>query len=334
MSDSSSIAPRVDAIIQTLLAETEESVNSVKCLLQEEDVLFLIEQAQTLIQNEPILLELEPSIETVVAGDIHGQLHTMLKLFKEAGAPPSHRYVFIGDMVDRGLQSIETASLILAYKIKYPDFVYYVRGNHECAEISQIYGLRDEFKKKFGGTKAYTSMTKLFNYLPLAAVIGGKILCLHGGIFPEFKMLDQLKSIQRPADVKSDFMTNLLWSRWEQDVDTFKESTRGNGMLFGLNAANEFLNENNLNRIIKANDFSQEGIIRSPGDRVVSIFTAEDYEGSSNFGVYAVITKNLLHVLYTIYPPPKVAPKLELKEVEPLSLNLAEPEEESPSIAK
>ena len=89
----------------------------------------------------------------------------------------------MGDYVDRGHQSIETICLLLALKIKYPENVFLLRGNHECENISKIYGFYDECRKRYN-ISLWRRFIALFNVMPASALIEDKILCMHGGLSP------------------------------------------------------------------------------------------------------------------------------------------------------
>lgn len=97
------------------------------------------------------------------------------------GPPPKNRYLHLGDYVDRGKQSIETMCLLLAYKVKYPSHIYILRGNHEHAGITRMYGFYDECKRRYS-TDLWKKFCNLFNFLPVAAIIDERILCMHGGL--------------------------------------------------------------------------------------------------------------------------------------------------------
>lgn len=120
----------------------------------------------------------------IVGTDIHGQYYDLLRFIKVGGEPPDSNYLFLGDYVDRGQQSIETMCLLLSFKIKYPESVFLLRGNHECQNISKIYGFYDECRRRYN-ISLWRKFVNLFDVMPVSALIQDKILCMHGGLSPK-----------------------------------------------------------------------------------------------------------------------------------------------------
>lgn len=161
--------------------------------MSEGEVRGLCLKSREIFLQQPILLELEAPLK--ICGDIHGQYTDLLRLFEYGGFPPEANYLFLGDYVDRGKQSLETICLLLAYKIKYPENFFLLRGNHECASINRIYGFYDECKRRYN-IKLWKTFTDCFNCLPIAAIIDEKIFCCHGGLSPDLQVI-RYRSLQK-----------------------------------------------------------------------------------------------------------------------------------------
>ena len=198
------------------------------------------------------------------AGDIHGQYPDLLRLFEYGGFPPDSNYLFLGDYVDRGKQSIETICLLLAYKIKFPDNFFLLRGNHECASINRIYGFYDECKRRFS-VRLWKTFTGCFNCLPVAAVVDDKILCMHGGLSPEMDSLDQIRAIERPVDVPDQgLLCDLLWSDPDRDTKGWGDNDRGVSYTFGADKVTELLRKHDLDLVCRAHQvFPDSHLFRS-----------------------------------------------------------------------
>ncbi len=154
--------------------------------------------------------------------------------------------------MDRGKQSLETICLLLSYKIKYPENFFLLRGNHECASINRIYGFYDECKRRFN-IRLWKTFTDCFNCLPVAALIDEKILCMHGGLSPDLKNLDQIKKIARPTDVPdAGLLCDLLWADPDKGVTGWGENDRGVSFTFGPDTVSDFLQRHDLDLICRA----------------------------------------------------------------------------------
>ncbi|WVZ92610.1 hypothetical protein U9M48_038659 [Paspalum notatum var. saurae] len=269
----------VEELIRRLLDGKKHKVTGKKVQLSEAEIRHLCVTAKEIFLSQPNLLELEAPIN--VCGDIHGQFSDLLRLFEYGGLPPAANYLFLGDYVDRGKQSIETICLLLAYKIRYPDNFFLLRGNHECASINRIYGFYDECKRRFS-VRLWKVFTDCFNCLPVAAVIDDKILCMHGGLSPDLDSLARIRDIQRPVDVPDQgLLCDLLWSDPDRESSGWGDNDRGVSFTFGADKAH-FLPWQC--RIAHANkqQVVEDGYEFFADRQLVTIFSAPNYCGEFN----------------------------------------------------
>ena len=173
------------------------------------------------------------SAPVTICGDIHGQYYDLLELFQIGGEIPDTNYIFIGDFVDRGYNSVETFELLMCYKIKYPSHVTLLRGNHESRQITMVYGFLDEIIRKYGNSNPWSYFMEVFDMLPLGAIIDRKVLCVHGGLSPQIRTIDQIRTINRNIEIPHEgAFCDLMWSD-PDNIDTWVMSNRGAGWLFG-----------------------------------------------------------------------------------------------------
>ncbi|CAK9143826.1 unnamed protein product [Ilex paraguariensis] len=268
----------LDGVIGRLLEGRKNRGKKIQ--LAESEIRHLCINAKDVFLSQPNLLELEAPIN--VCGDIHGQYPDLLRLFEYGGFPPDANYLFLGDYVDRGKQSVETICLLLAYKIKFPDNFFLLRGNHECASINRIYGFYDECKRRFS-IRLWKVFTDCFNCLPVAAVIDDKILCMHGGLSPDMESLDQIRAIERPVDVPDQgLLCDLLWADPDRDIKGWGENDRGVSYTFGADKVSEFLKKHDLDLICRAHQVVEDGYEFFADRQLVTIFSAPNYCGEFN----------------------------------------------------
>ncbi|TVU20967.1 hypothetical protein EJB05_30574, partial [Eragrostis curvula] len=245
-----------------------------------------------------------------VGGDIHGQFVDLLRLFDLGGYPPTSTYLFLGDYVDRGKQSLETICLLLAYKLKYPDKIFLLRGNHEDAKINRVYGFYDECKRRFN-VRLWKIFCDCFNCLPMAALIDDKVLCMHGGLSPELNSLDQINDIERPTEIPDEgLLCDLLWSDPSSDTQGWGESDRGVSCTFGADKLVEFLEKNDLDLVCRAHQVVEDGYEFFAQRRLVTIFSAPNYCGEfDNVGALLSIDESLMCSFQILKPNETGAPR-------------------------
>jgi len=300
--DGSSSTFDVSKIIEKLLNVRSKRPGTL-VELNENDVETLCQTSRSKFMSQPMFLELEPPIKIV--GDIHGQYYDLLRLFEYGGYPPDANYLFLGDYVDRGKQSIESICLLLAYKIKYTENFFILRGNHECASINRIYGFYDECKRRYS-PRLWKRFTDCFNCLPVAAIVADKIFCMHGGLSPELKSFDQIKKLARPTGVPdTGLLCDLLWADPEQIVG-WGESDRGVSYIFGPDVVDSFCKRFSIDLICRAHQVVEDGYEFFAGRRLVTIFSAPNYCGEfDNCGSMMSVDESLKCAFTMLKPSAK-----------------------------
>ncbi|WVY93363.1 hypothetical protein V8G54_032451, partial [Vigna mungo] len=298
----------LDDIISRLLEVRTRPGKQVQ--LSESEIRQLCVVSRDIFLQQPNLLELEAPIK--ICGDVHGQYSDLLRLFEYGGLPPEANYLFLGDYVDRGKQSLETICLLLAYKIKYPENFFLLRGNHECASINRIYGFYDECKRRFN-VRLWKTFTECFNCLPVAALVDEKILCMHGGLSPDLLNLDQIRNIQRPTDVPdTGLLCDLLWSDPSKEVQEWGMNDRGVSYTFGANKVSEFLQKHDLDLVCRAHQVKLLPLVVEDGyeffanRQLVTIFSAPNYCGEfDNAGAMMSVDETLMCSFQILKPADK-----------------------------
>ncbi|GLD49598.1 phospholipase B1, membrane-associated-like protein [Lates japonicus] len=295
----------VDSLISRLL-EVRGCRPGKIVQMTEAEVRGLCIKSREIFLSQPILLELEAPLK--ICGDIHGQYTDLLRLFEYGGFPPEANYLFLGDYVDRGKQSLETICLLLAYKIKYPENFFLLRGNHECASINRIYGFYDECKRRFN-IKLWKTFTDCFNCLPIAAIIDEKIFCCHGGLSPDLQSMEQIRRIMRPTDVPdTGLLCDLLWSDPDKDVQGWGENDRGVSFTFGADVVSKFLNRHDLDLICRAHQVVEDGYEFFAKRQLVTLFSAPNYCGEfDNAGGMMSVDESLMCSFQILKPSEKKA---------------------------
>jgi serine/threonine-protein phosphatase PP1 catalytic subunit len=242
-------------------------------------------QAVTLIDSAAALFKLDEMCRKVkapvcVIGDLHGQFEDLISMMSNGGMPPRTSYVFLGDYIDRGRRSLDTILLLFALKILYPDYITLLRGNHEEASICRVYGFYDECKRVYNA-RLWKRFCGAFDWLPIAALVDDAVLCIHGGISPQLHNMELLGKISRPCAVPQDgILCDLLWSDPEASIDMWQPNEdRGISFQFGAKALKVFMQQNDLQLVVRAHQVVQDGY-EFFGDRMlVTVFSARTYGG-------------------------------------------------------
>eukprot|EP00658_Telonema_sp_P-2_P033205 TRINITY_DN24420_c0_g1_i2.p1 TRINITY_DN24420_c0_g1~~TRINITY_DN24420_c0_g1_i2.p1 ORF type:complete len:465 (+),score=89.89 TRINITY_DN24420_c0_g1_i2:396-1790(+) len=277
-----------------------------------------------------------------VFGDIHGNfrdLHYFIKSLVSFGdlCYTPHRFVFLGDYVDRGEFSPEVIALLFAMKVIAPEKVVLLRGNHEDTLVSGDMGgygstsFRYQCRELFGnmlGEEVWKRASTAFASLPLTANIDGRIFCTHGGLprfdggadnrldvlmrpdFPRLESFFQVPEDETPEQrALRQAATDTCWSDPAEDesqLDSygFGANPRGNGViLFGTEAVTQFLDRFGYEYIFRAHQEKSDGLRLSKNARVFTIFSTSAYVGHSNGAGVVLVADNKIRLI--IKNPPE-----------------------------
>jgi serine/threonine-protein phosphatase PP1 catalytic subunit len=260
-----------DCITRLIDAAYAGKVTKAVCLKNAE-ITAVCTAAREVFLAQPALLELDAPVKIV--GDIHGQYPDLIRLFEMSGSPPSSNFLFLGDYVDRGKQSLETILLLLCYKLKYPENFFLLRGNHECANVTRVYGFYDECKRRCN-IKIWKTFVDTFNTLPIAAIVAEKIFCVHGGLSPSLTHMDDIRNIARPTDVPDyGLLNDLLWSDPADMEADWEANERGVSYCFGKKVITQFLERHNFDLVCRAHMVVEDGYEFFSDRVLVTVFSA------------------------------------------------------------
>ena len=299
-------APRA---IQALPCPTRESIHKMITGFNRghripiTDAISIVEAATVIFAAEPTVANVSSEQgTTVIVGDLHGSLLDLLHIIENFGLPgPGMKYIFNGDLVDRGDNSCEVLLLVLTLKLATPEAVFINRGNHEDAEVNVFYGFIEECRAKYDH-RFYQLCSTLFDWLPLATCLNNEIAILHGGLTSEEDFtLAELASFQRGpeflmyrTDRQIKILSDIKWSdphkheRWTG----VGPSSRGKGVVFGSDATEAFLENNNLKLLVRSHEEQKTGYKIHHKGKLITIFSASNYGGHGNGAAVLVFAPN------------------------------------------
>ena len=267
-------------------------------------IIKLCDLVLPILKGEPNMLILEAP--TYVFGDIHGQFSDMIHFLEMTGLPPNNKFLFMGDYVDRGNNSIEVCALLFAMKILFPDSIQILRGNHECPEVNALYGLLTECESRFGNDSklVFNKINEVLCVLPICAIINNKIFCVHGGISPNLKNIEDINKINRCGKIpNSGVLCDFMWSDPSNSNELWGPNARGISYTYNTQSITTFLKNNKLQLLCRAHQLVSDGYKFGANNKIITVFSAPNYCGNcGNDGAVMKITEKLVCSFIIIKP--------------------------------
>lgn len=268
-------------------------------------LLQLFRQTKTILEKEPPILQINGNY--TIVGDIHGNSEMLLRVFSKKGYPDRTKYLFLGDYVDRGNNSVDVLVILFTLKCLYPQNIYMIRGNHECRSLNRFYGFLNECKHYYN-EDIFEAANQCFDELPIAAILNQTVFCVHGGISQNIKSVDDLSKVTKSngEPVEGTTETDFLWSDPSNSVSGYQISNRGAGHIFGKDSTQEFLNVLGLKLIVRSHETCSNGFdVPFEDDNILlTIFTSPDYCGEENYaGIVSFLEESPMEASLETFTP-------------------------------
>ncbi|XP_054163125.1 uncharacterized protein LOC128960963 [Oppia nitens] len=286
----------------------------------------LCEEAVTVFQRESRVIHVSSPV--FVLGDIHGNLHDLMiyerSLWKMGPTCVASNFLFLGDYVDRGDYSIECITYLLCHKVLCPNKYFLLRGNHELRSVNSSFTFSKECVEKFGaidGQKLWETFNKVFDFMPICAVIDDSIFCAHGGIPTSALRLHELSSIPIPLrepENESQIAWQILWNDpvTSQEFRDYQEvlrqhhghsvnnftgflpnTKRGTAFYYSDEALDKFLSVNQLSHVIRAHEVIPNGYAFHMGGKCLTVFSSSKYCGGLNESAVVMVNDEKIRVI-------------------------------------
>ena len=275
-----------------------------------EIIIALCDQVIKVLKTKPTVVNIKPPVK--IFGSLHGQINDLLKFFQKYGVPDKHAgignsdieavgYIFLGNYVDRGKNSLEIICLLLALFLKHPHEIVLLRGAHEDKHINMNEGLATEVETRLKDkTKkpklVFAKINEVFEYLPLACLVNNKVLCVPSGIGEHVVSIDQILKIKKPIKIEhggkltqeQKIVFDLLWSDPVQDLEENKNTineqrshiAKGTVIRFGMSRIKSFMLQNSLELLIRSHEPVREGVEKFGQSNLYTVFSCTDYGGT------------------------------------------------------
>ncbi|CAL8095458.1 unnamed protein product [Calicophoron daubneyi] len=320
----SAILANIDSLVRRLTQPNVKKGGHAN--LTEKEMLEVTAQVADTFLDETSCIDLDMHAPLCIVGDIYGQYGDLITIFEHFGYPPNQRYLFLGNYCDRGRQSVELICLLFSFKLKFPEHIFMLRGNHECEFVTCHYGFLRECTQRYS-QKLWRAVMNAFNCLPAAAIIEDCIFCVHSGMIPcvEYSAITDKERlrlyiadrIRRPVSLtRSDLLVQLTWSEPVADTMTWRPNPVGLGRCFGENVVKQFCERLGFSLIVRSNELLERGYEFSADGQLLTVFTASHFTGGfRNLGAFIYLesdsaSRTIKGQIKLLKPSPKLTKEL------------------------